>query len=321
MARILRGCLALVLHLGLFASAHALDYPSRTVRIIVPYATGGSAEAQARALAEQLAKIWNKPVIIENKPGAGTTVGATTVATSEPDGYTLYLAGTSHTISPSLYKGLRYDAVTSFAPISRLSTSPFVVLVHPSLGVNTLEELLALARKRPGELNYATSGVGAGPHFSAELLAATTNISVRHVPFRGSAPAMTALLGQHVDFAIGDMSALSLVKEGNLKALAVTAARRVPLLPDVPTIAETLGKEFEVTNWSAILAPAGTSEEIVKFINTSIHEAIRSPEVRRSLELQGFEATPSTPSELRAHLASEVKKYGELVARIGLVQN
>ena len=316
----IRSALLLALMMLCPASAsHALDYPKSYVRIIVPYPTGGSAESQARTLAEQLSKIWKQQVIIENKPGAGTTIGATFVAGSAPDGYTLYLAGTSHTVSPSLYNNLKYDPVGSFAPISRVATSPFILLVNPKLGVNSVSELIELARAKPGKLNYGTSGIGAGPHLSAEMFVAATKINVTHVPFKGSAPAMTALLGNFVDFAFGDVSALPSVKAGSLKALAVTSLDRFPELPDVPTFNEAVSKGFEVTNWSSILAPAKTPPEIVAFLNRSISEALATPELKRQLAIQGFEATPSTPQELHDLLVSEVKKYGEVLKNAGVV--
>ncbi len=312
-------CLFLAISSLSFGSpSYALDFPNKYVRIIVPYAAGGSAEFQARALGEELSKIWKQQVIIDNKPGAGTTIGAAYVAGSDPDGYTLYLAGTSHTVSPSLYRDLKYDAVESFTPISRLATSTFILLVNPVLGVNTVSQFVELARSKPGKLNYGTSGVGAGPHLSAEMFVAATGIDVTHVPFKGSAPAMTALLGNFVDFAWGDVSALPLVKAGQLKALAVTSSERFSQLPDVPTLAETVAKGYEVTNWSAILAPPKTPPDIASFINQSIATALATPEARRALEIQGFEVTPSTPDALRAHMAAEVKKYGDVIKKAGI---
>jgi tripartite-type tricarboxylate transporter receptor subunit TctC len=298
--------------------AHALDYPKSYVRIIVPYPTGGSAESQARTLAEQLGRMWKQQVIVENKPGAGTTIGAAFVAGSAPDGYTLYLAGTSHTVSPSLYSNLKYDPVKSFAPVSRLATSPFILLVNPKLGVNSVAELIELAQAKPGKLNYGTSGIGAGPHLSAEMFQAAAKINVTHVPFKGSAPAMAALLGNFIDFAFGDVSAVPSVKAGTLKALAVTSLDRFADLPDVPTFSETVSRGFEVTNWSCILAPANTPPEIVAFLNQSISEALATPEVKRQLAIQGFEPTPSTPQALRDLMVSEVKKYADVLKNAGV---
>jgi tripartite-type tricarboxylate transporter receptor subunit TctC len=303
---------------GVTTKAQALDFPTRVVRIIVPYAPGGSAGAQARTLAEELSKIWKQQVIVEDKPGAGTTIGAAYVANSPPDGYTLYLAGTSHTISPSLYSSVRYDAVKSFAPISRVAISPFILMVSPSLEVSTVADFLALARSKPGKLNYSTSGIGAGPHLAAEMMVAATKIDVRHVPFKGSAPAMTALLGNFVEFSMGDVSAVPSIKAGSLKALAVTTPKRFDQLPNVPTLDESVQKGLEVTNWSSILAPANTPPELVDFINRSIATALQSPDLKKSYEAQGFEPAPSTPDELRDFMISEVSKYHDAIEQAGI---
>jgi tripartite-type tricarboxylate transporter receptor subunit TctC len=303
---------------GLITQAQALDFPTRVVRIIVPYAPGGSAEAQARALAEELSRIWKQQVIVEDKPGAGTTIGAAYVANSPADGYTLFLAGTSHTIAPSLYATVRYDAVKSFSPISRVATSPFILMVSPSLGVNSVADFLKLARSKPGTLNYSTSGVGAGPHLAAEMMVAATKIDVRHVPFKGSAPAMTALLGNVVEFSMGDISAVPNIKAGLLKALAVTTLRRFDQLPDVPTFDETVQNGLEVTNWSSILAPANTPSVLVSFINQSIATALQSSDLENSFEAQGFEPAPSTPDELKYFMTSEVNKYRDAIEQAGI---
>lgn len=309
--------LAVVTFSGLVSNALALDYPTRVVRIIVPYAPGGSAGAQARTLADELSRIWKQQVIVEDKPGAGTTIGAAYVAGSDPDGYTLYLAGTSHTISPNLYN-IKYDPVNSFSPISRVATSPFIWLANPSLGVNSIAGFLALAKSKPGQMNYSTSGVGAGPHLAAEMMKAAAKVDVRHVPYRGSAPAMTALLGNFVEFSMGDVSALPNIKAGLLKALAVTTAKRFSELPDVPTLDETVQKGLEVTNWSAILAPANLPPELVSFINGSIAKALQSPEVKKSFEAQGFQPAPSTPQDLRDFMKAEVAKYHDAVEKAGI---
>jgi tripartite-type tricarboxylate transporter receptor subunit TctC len=299
-------------------SARALDFPAHYVKLIVPYPPGGSAEAQARTLGEQLSKIWKQPVVIENKPGAGTTIGAAYVAASEPDGYTLYLASTSHAVSPSMYKSQSYDAVKSFAVISRVSTSPVIVVVHPSLKINTIGEFVKLAREKPDVLTFGTSGIGASPHLSAEMFIYRTGVKILHVPFRGTAPAVSALLGKHVDSAFVDVSALPIIRSGQLKALAVTSQKRAPQLPDVPTMDETVAKGFEVTNWSAILAPAGTPPEIVKFINASINKALAVPSVQEVYRAQGYEVAPSTPEQATTFLANEVKKYTEVIKNAGI---
>lgn len=299
-------------------TAVAQDYPSRVVRLVIPFAPGGSSDATARVLAHHLSNLWKQQVIIENKPGAGTTVGAAYVAGSEPDGYTIYLNSVSHTIVPSMYANLRYDPIKSFEPISRVAQSPILLLVHPSSGLNTVEELLDLARARPGQLNYGSPGVGASPHLAAEMTIAATQIKVQHVPFNGAGPLANALLGRVVDFGFSDISALPLVKEGALRALAVTSLERIPDIPDVPTLNEKVQKGFEAINWNSILAPARTPPEIVEFLNRSIVTVLGLPEVKQSFAAQSFQVTPSTPAELRELIASEVKKYQAVVERAGI---
>lgn len=285
---------------------------------MIPYPPGGSSDAQARTLAQELSKIWKQQVIVENKPGAGTTIGAAYVASATPDGYTLYLNSVSHTIAPSLYKNLRYDPIKSFEPVSRVASSPILLLVNPALGINSVEELLALARSKPGKLNYATPGVGSSPYLAAEMMVSATKIKVEHVPFNGAGPAVTALLGKVVDFAVSDVTALPFVKDGVLKALAVTSPERFFALPDVPTFNETIEKGFEVTNWSSILVPAGTPQEIVDFLNKSIRAALETPEAKKGYELQGFQATPSTSKELGDLMASEIAKYRNVLEKAGV---
>lgn len=310
--------LSVILLCGFAQSSQALDYPTKFVRLIIPFPPGGGSEAQARTLAMQLSKMWNQQVIVENRPGAGTTIGAAYVANSAPDGYTLYLNSVSHTVAASLYSNLRYDPVKSFTPISRLSTSPFILLVNPSLGVNSMADLLALARSKPGKLNYGTTGVGAGPYLAAQMMVATTKIDARHVPFNGSGPLLTAVLGNVVDFGFGDPSALPSIKAGTLKALGVTSIKRSAILPDVPTFDETIQKGFDMANWSSILAPANTPPEIVNFINQSIATAVKSPEMIKAFAAQGFEPAPSSPEELRELMISEVKKYHDVLEAAGV---
>lgn len=299
-------------------AAYSQDYPNQVVRLVIPFAPGGSSDATARVVAHHLSRLWKQQVIIENKPGAGTTVGAAYVASSDPDGYTIYLNSVSHTIVPSMYSNLRYDPIKSFEPISRVAQSPILLLVHPSLGINTVEELLELARSRPGQLNYGSPGVGASPHLAAEMMIAATKIKVQHVPFNGAGPLANAMLGKVVDFAFSDISALPLVKEGTLKALAITSLERFPDLPDVPTLNEKVQKGFEAINWNSILAPAGTPPAIVDFLNRSIVTVLGLPEVKRSFALQGFQVVPSTPAELRDLIASDIKKYQTVVEQAGI---
>lgn len=310
--------LALVtIFLPAVGSASAQDYPNKPVRIIVPYPPGGSADSQARIIAQKLTESLGQQVVVESKPGAGTTIGAAYVAKSPPDGYTLYLAGTSHTISASLYKNLPYNAVTSFSPVSMLAVSPFVLVTAPSRSANTLKDLVQQARAAPGRLTYGSSGSGAGPHLSGELFRTQAGIDVIHVPFSGTAPALTALMGGHIDYMIADVAVIPFLQSGKLKALAVTTSKRSELMTGVPTFSEAGMSGYETINWSAILAPADTPPEIVSRINAAIVSALASQDVRQRLNTQGFEPRSSTPEELKAHMIAEVAKYAKAIRESG----
>jgi tripartite-type tricarboxylate transporter receptor subunit TctC len=299
----------------------ALDYPTGVVRIIVPYLPGGSAEAQARFLAAELQKQWGKPVIIENKPGAGTTIGAAFVATQKPDGYTLYLASTSHTVTPSLYKSLPYDPIKSFEPISMISSSPFVALVKGDSSFNSLVDLVKAVHAKPGTMSWASSGIGAGPYLSGQLFKTKSGLDVVHVPFTGTPPSLNAVIGGHVNYVFADITSLPLIRSGQLKTLAVTTPERSPLLPDVPTFAEQGIPGVEVSNWSSIIVPAGTPKEITAFINASIVQALTKPDIRASYERVGFVPQPSTPEEVTSFMKSEIQKYADVIHKAGITPN
>lgn len=307
--------------LAMSAPSRALEFPTGVVRIVVPYLPGGSAEAQARFLATELQKQWGKPVIVENKPGAGTTVGAAYAATQKPDGLTLYLASTSHTVTPSLYRSLPYDPIKSFEPISLISSSPFLALVKGDSSVNSLADLAALATSKPGALSWASSGIGAGPHLSGELFKTKAGIDVVHVPFTGTPPSFNAVLGGHVNYVFGDITSLPLIRSGQLKALAVTTPKRSPLLPEVPTFAEAGVPGVEVSNWSSIIVPAGTPDDVTVFLNKSIVKALEEPDVKVSYEKLGFVPQPSTREELAAFLRSEMQKYAAVIQNAGIKPN
>lgn len=309
---------AVALGVGLAGTVTAQEYPAKIVRLVIPYPPGGSAEAQARIVAQGLQAEWKQSVVIENKPGAGTTLGAAFVAKAPADGYTLYLASTSHTVTQSLYKDLPYHAVKSFASISMIATSPFVLTVHPSVTARSVAELVALAKSKPGALTYASSGNGAGPHLSGEMFRAAMGIDVVHVPFKGTGPALTALLGDQVHYFFADVAVLPMLKAGKLRALAVTSPTRFALLPDAPTMIEAGVPNYTTTNWSALVAPAGTPPEIIARINGALRAALRSPEVVQRYNAQGYEPTASSPQELEAHMTAEVEKYARAVASAGV---
>ncbi|MFM9888160.1 MAG: tripartite tricarboxylate transporter substrate binding protein [Burkholderiales bacterium] len=312
-------CIVAMMATALFAGAvTAQEYPAKIVRLVIPYPPGGSAEAQARIVAQALQAEWKQNVVIENKPGAGTTLGAAFVAKAPPDGYTVYLASTSHTVTQSLYKDLPYHAVKSFAPISMIAVSPFVLTVHPGVPARTVSELVALAKSKPGALTYASSGNGAGPHLSGEIFRAAMGIDVVHVPFKGTGPALTALLGDQVHYFFADVAVLPMLKAGKLRALAVTGSQRFSLLPDAPTMIEAGVPGYTTTNWSALVAPAGTPPDIVARINAAVRSALRTPEVVQRYNAQGYEPTASSPQELEAHMTAEVEKYAKAVASAGV---
>lgn len=309
--------IALVLG-GTAGGAMAQAYPNKVVHLVIPYPPGGSAEAQARIIAQKLGELWNQTVIIENKPGAGTTIGAAFVAKSAPDGYTLYLASTSHAFSASLYKNLSYDAVKSFAAISRVASSPLIFAAHPSAGVSTIKELVDMAKARPDTYAYASSGSGASPHLAMEMFEAAVGIRLVHIPFKGQGPAVVALLGGQMPFGAMDATVLPHIQSGKLKALAVTSPVRWPQLANIPTIAEFGVPGYEITNWSSLLAPAGTPKDIVAQVNATVGVALKAPEVRQRLNSQGFEPSPSGPEELEAFLSAEVRKYAKVIADAGI---
>ena len=301
--------------------ARALDFPTGVVRIVVPYLPGGSAEAQARFLAAELQKQWGKPVIIENKPGAGTTIGSAFVATQKPDGHTLYLASTSHTVTPSLYKSLPYDPIKGFEQISMVSVSPFLLAVKGDSDLKSLGDLAQLARSKPGTLSWASSGVGAGPYLSGQLFQTKSGLDMVHVPFTGTPPSLNAVVGGHVNYVLCDITALPLIRSGQLKALAVTTPKRSPLLPEVSTFAESGFPGVEVSNWSSIIVPAGTPQDITAFLNASIVKALEQPEVKASYEKLGFVPQPSTREELTSFMRSEMAKYADVIQRAGIQPN
>jgi tripartite-type tricarboxylate transporter receptor subunit TctC len=305
--------LAAALMVALSGSVMAQGFPSKFVTLIVPYAAGGGAELVGRVIAQGLSEEWKQSVIIENKPGAGTTIGAAYVAKAPPDGYTLYLASSSLTSAASLYKDLPYDTLEGLAQIGLISSSFFVLGVRPSLKVESVKELVALAKARPKALNFGSPGNGTGPHFAGELFRTSAAIDVVHVPFKGAAPMLTALLGEQLDYCFADFVVLPHLRSGKVKALAVTSARRTPMLPDVPTMAEAGITDYETSFWMALLGPAGTPRNIVVQINASLVKILKSPDLRRRLADIGHETRPSTPDELKALMASEIRKYAALV--------
>lgn len=299
--------------------APAAGFPSKVVRIVVPFSPGGSADASARILAERLAEIWQQPVIIENKPGAGTTVASAYVAQSPPDGHTLYLAYLlSYATSASLYTKLPYEPATALAPVSLVADAPFVLSVSPTLKITSVSELVTLAKSSPQGLSYASTGNGAGPHLTTEMFLRRAGVKATHVPYRGTNEALTSLIGDQVQFSVFDAAALGQLRSGRARPVAVTSAKRWPQLPDVPTIAESGYPGFDVSSGSGIMVSGKTPKDLVAQINAAIVRAMATPGVQQKFSAQGFVPMSSTPAEFEQILTTQMDRMRTLIKDIGL---
>ena len=300
---------------GAFAQA----YPSQPIKLIVPFTAGGTTDILARTIGQKLAEAWKQPVIVENKPGAGGNIGADSVAKAKPDGYTLVM-GTIGTqaINQSLYEKMPYDSTRDFAPVTLVAVVPNMLVVHPSVPAKNVAELIALAKSRPGQLNFASSSTGGSPHLSGEMFKQMTGTEIVHVPYKGSAPAVTDLLGGQVSMMFDNMpSVLPQVKAGKLRALGVTSARRSPAAPEIPTIAESGVPGYEVDSWFGILAPAGTPKEIVAKLSAEIVKILQMPDVKERLAGQGAVPVGNTPEQFAEHIAKETAKWAKVVKTSG----
>ncbi|HZA49135.1 MAG TPA: tripartite tricarboxylate transporter substrate binding protein [Myxococcaceae bacterium] len=318
----LKSLSAAVAAMLLLASAAALaaePYPSKPIKVIVPFPAGGTTDLVARVIGQELTKAWGQQVVVENRPGAGGNIGSEAAAKSPPDGYTL-LMGTvgTHGINPSLYKKLPYDAVKDFAPITLATSGPNILVVHPSLPAKSVKELIAYAKANPAKLNFASSGNGTSIHLCGELFKTKTGLQMTHVPYKGSAPAVTDLIGGQVQLMFDNMpSAWPHVKTGKLRALAVTTAKRSQTAPDLPTIAESGVPGFDATSWFGLLAPAGTPKEIVTKLNKETVRILKTPEVKERLLAQGAEPVGNSPEQFAAHIKAEIEKWRKVVEASG----
>jgi tripartite-type tricarboxylate transporter receptor subunit TctC len=302
------------LGLGLaVGQAFAQAYPSKPVKLVVPYPPGGPTDIVARVIAQRLQTQTGQAFVVENLPGAGGNTGAAAVARAAPDGYTLLVATTAHAINPSLFKNLSYQFGKDFAPITQLTAGPLVIVVNPALPVKTVGELINLAKAKPGELNFASSGNGQSTHLAGELFNATAGTKIRHVPYKGSAPALTDTMGGQTQLMFDTMlSAMPHVKGGKLRAIAVTSAQRSPAAPDLPTVAESL-TGFEAIAWNGLLAPANTPREIVAKLSAELRTAMEQPEVRERFEAQGFAGAWTPPEAFAGFIHAEIDKWAKVV--------
>jgi tripartite-type tricarboxylate transporter receptor subunit TctC len=313
-----RWALAILLTLHA-ASALAQAYPTRTIRMIVGFTPGGGTDIMARLIASKLPEVLGQPVVVENRPGAATNIANEMVARSAPDGYTLLVGTSVVAINMALYKKLPYDTVRDFAPVSLFAEAPNVVVVSNKLTARTLQELVRLARAKPGVLNYSSAGSGTSQHMSGELLKLRTGTDIVHVPFKGTAPSLTAVMGGDVDISFANIPAIiQHVKAGRLRPLALSGERRSELMPEVPTIAEAGVPGGTVGVWYGVLAPSATPREIVETLATAIIKIAHSPEMKQRLAEQGAEAVGSTPEAFGNLLREEVARWTEVVNAAGI---
>jgi tripartite-type tricarboxylate transporter receptor subunit TctC len=310
------GAVALIIGLvvAIAGAAHAQRYPTKPVRLVVGFAPGGGVDVTARILAPTLHELWGQPVVIDNRAGAGGTIGTDIVAKAPPDGYSLLLCGIwSHGVAPSLYKQLPYDHYRDFAPVSMVGTTPNVLVVHPTLPPKTVSEFVTYAKANSAKVVVASPGVGSSPHMTMELFRLTTRAEFVHVPYKGSGPALTDLLGGHISAMFDNMSTqLALMKSGRTRALAVTSPKRSAHLPDVPTMRES-GVPIDVTVWYGICAPSAVPKPILAKLNTDLNRVLSAPDVQRRLSELGVDAAPSTPEHFAAFIKSETETWARVV--------
>ena len=316
-----RGLLVLALIVAIAAPAPAIaqDYPSRPITLIVPYAAGGGNDVMARTVADKMGKSLGQQVVVDNRPGAGGNIATRQAAKAAADGYTLVIGGTGTlAVNPTLYSNAGYDPRKDFAPVGLIGASALVVLVHPSLPVNSIRDLIALAKKEPGKLNYASAGVGSGIHLGWILFELMAKLELTHVPYRGTGPALTDLLGGHVAMYMSSLpSAIGIVREGKVRALAVTGAKRSDAFPELPTVAEAGIPGFEVVLKYGIVAPAGTPRPIIAQLNAALREALAAPDTVARMLKDGTEPLPSTPEEYAADIDREETKWSAVVKKSG----
>ena len=294
-------------------------YPAKPVRIIVGQAPGGATDLVARTLSGRLTEALGQPVIVDNRTGAAGSIGASIVAKSAPDGYTLLLVSSSFAINPSLYPKLPFDPLTDLAPVILLAEAPFLLVVHPSLPARSVADLVKLARAKPDTLNYASGGLGSSGHLAGELFKSAAAVKMVHVPHKGAGPALTDTIAGQVDLTFASMiSSLQHVRSGRLRALAVTSVKRSSAVPDLPTVAEAGVRNYSTTSWYGVLAPAGSGAQIIQRLNTELQKSVMSPEIRQRLSGDGAEPVGGPPEVFHKHLIAEIAKWQRVVKTVGI---
>jgi tripartite-type tricarboxylate transporter receptor subunit TctC len=300
------------------AQSSAGNYPDHPIKLVVGYAPGGGNDIAARLIAKELTGILNQTIIVENRPGAGTNIAASYVARAAPDGYTLSLSSTALAVNPSLYPKLDYDPVKDFEPVAIFAEAPNLLIVNSKLPVKTVADMVAYAKKHPGKLNYSSAGSGSTQHLAAELFKNKAGITATHIPYKGSAPSLTAVISGEADFTFVNIpSSKQLIESGQVKALAITSSKRFPAVPDIPTMKEGGIPDMEVATWYSILAPAGTPRPIVDKLNAAVNQAVAVPAFRKTLEDLGTAPMTGTPEFFQKFLAEEIVRWRQIVKQSG----
>jgi len=312
------GCCCALLLAGAFSAA-AQDYPSKPIRFVLPFPPGGGTDTLARIVGQKLGQDFGQTIVMDNRPGAGANIGADIAAHAPADGYTLLMGNVAHAVNVTLYRKLGYDLVKDFAPITLLASTPNILVVHPSVAAKSVQELIALAKSKPGQLNYASSGSGSSSHLAGELFKTMTGVNLVHVPYKGGGPAVTSLIAGEtvVGFATAP-SVLPHVKSGKLRALAVTSAKRSAAAAELPTIAESGVPGYEANTWYGVLAPRGTPAAIIARLNGEFIAIMQSPEIRERIAPLGYEPDTGTPQQFAAYIKSEIAKWGKVVKAAGI---
>jgi tripartite-type tricarboxylate transporter receptor subunit TctC len=312
--------IAAALLIAATGSALAQNYPSKPVRIVIAQAPGSATDVISRVVGNRLSEALGQSIVVDARPGAGGVLGTDIAAHSPADGYTLFMGNNStHGSNPALYSKLPYDAIRDFVPIIYVAATPYVLSVHPSMPVKTLKELITFAKARPGEINYASAGNGSTHHFSGELLKALAGINLVHVPYKGSTPALGALVAGEVSMMFSNVADTQpLFKSGRIRSIAVTSKKRAAALPEVPTIAESGLKDFDVTSWFGLLAPAGTPAAIITRINSETVKVLQRTDVRAALNAQGLEVISGTPEQFAGHIKTEIARMTKIAQSAGI---